>query len=370
MPQVSSSPRVLQVVLSLNPGGTERLVIELARRLRESIPMAVCCLDEPGAWAAQLMDSGVTVHALERRHGFDARVGRDVGRIAQAHRATVMHCHHYSPFVYGSIARLWGARCAVVFTEHGRLSDARPSLKRRAANVVLSRLPDRVFAVSQELRRHLVAEGFPADTVDVIYNGIDPDPDVDLTAGARIRHQFNISPNTLVIGSVGRLDPVKDLVSLITALVTIRRNHRAELVIVGDGSERARLEAAAVECGVAPFVHFVGYRSDAREWLAGCDVYVNSSISEGVSLTILEAMAASLPVIATNVGGTPEVLDSTCGILIPPRDPAAIAVALARLACDSRLRAELGRAARKRVEERFTLERMIHEYSGVYRAVA
>jgi glycosyltransferase involved in cell wall biosynthesis len=215
-----------------------------------------------------------------------------------------------------------------------------------------------------------VAEGFPAQAVDVIYNGIDPDPDIDVAAGTRIREQFNISPNTLVIGSVGRLDPVKDLVSLITALVTIRRDHPAELVIVGDGSERARLEAAAVECGVAPFVHFVGYRSDAREWLAGCDVYVNSSISEGISLTILEGMAASLPVIATNVGGTPEILDSTCGILVPPRDPLAIAAALARLACDSRLRAELGRAARKRVEERFTLERMIHQYSSVYRAVA
>jgi glycosyltransferase involved in cell wall biosynthesis len=357
------------VVLSLNAGGTERLVIELARRLCNVIPMAICCLDDQGDWASELKASGVMVQAIRRRPGFDIHAGRELRRIAQDHRATIMHCHHYSPFVYGSVARMWGSACRIVFTEHGRLSDAPPSLKRRAANFVLSRFADRVFAVSAELRQHLIEEGFRPRAVDVIYNG------VDVGVGARgaprrIRQELGISPDALVVGSVGRLDPVKDLRTLVFATAQLRRSHPTELVIIGDGPERAHLEAAAAERGLERAVHFLGYRSDAREWLAGCDVYVNSSVSEGVSLTILEAMTAGLPVIATSVGGTPEILDSTCGMLVPPRDPQAIADALLQLAREPQRRVQLGRAARRRVEERFTLDRMIQQYSDVYRMVA
>ena len=365
-----AGPRVLQVVLSLNPGGTERLVIELTRRLCDVIPMAVCCLDEAGEWAAALTRAGVTVESLRRQQGFDARLGLDVRRIARAHRASLMHCHHYSPFVYASLARMSGAKCRVVYTEHGRLSDAQPSLKRRAANVLFSRFADRVFAVSDDLRRHLVEEGFSPQAVNVIYNGIDVGPRVNGTTSNRIREQLNLSPSALIIGSVGRLDPVKDIGTLLAATAHARRNLPAELIIIGDGPERSRLEAAAVENGLEQHVHFLGYRSDARDWLGACDVYVNTSVSEGISLTILEAMAARLPVIATQVGGTPEIIDSTCGILVPVRDAQAVAGALVQLARDPQRRRQLGHAARTRVEERFTLERMIQQYCDVYRAVA
>jgi L-malate glycosyltransferase len=365
-----ATPRVLQVVLSLNPGGTERLVIELTRRLCDVIPMSVCCLDEAGEWATALTQAGVRVESLGRHEGFDARLGLGVRRIARAHHASVMHCHHYSPFVYGSLARISGAKCRMVFTEHGRLSDAQPSLKRRAANVFFSRFADRVFTVSEDLRRHLVQEGFSADAVGVIYNGIDVGPRGNGAASNRIREQLNVSPSALIVGSVGRLDPVKDLGTLLKAMADIRRNHSAELIMIGDGPERGRLQASAVENGLEHHVHFLGYRSDAREWLAACDVYVNTSVSEGISLTILEAMAAGLPVIATRVGGTPEILDATCGILVPVRDPQAVAAALVQLAREPERRRQLGHAARVRVEERFTLERMIQQYCDVYRAVA
>jgi glycosyltransferase involved in cell wall biosynthesis len=258
----------------------------------------------------------------------------------------------------------------LVFTEHGRLSDAPPSVKRRVANVLLSRFADRVFAVSADLRRHLIGEGFSARAVDVIYNGVDISSKGDAAAASRIRHELHIPPSTLVIGSVGRLDPVKDLRTLLAATAEVRRTHPVALVVIGDGPERTSLEAAAVECGLEQHVHFLGYRSDARDWLAGCDVYVNSSISEGVSLTILEAMAAGVPVVATRVGGTPEILDSTCGMLVPPRERQALAGAIVELAGDPVRRSQLGRAARTRVEERFTLDRMIQQYRDVYRAVA
>ena len=140
--------------------------------------------------------------------------------------------------------------------------------------------------------------------------------------------------------------------------------------MIGDGSERAGLEALTRESGAHSLVRFLGHREDARDLLAGCDLYVNSSISEGISLTILEAMAARLAVVATRAGGTPEILDPTCGRLVPVRDPEALGAALTTLGGNPALRTALGRAARARVEERFTLDRMVAQYRDAYYAVA
>jgi glycosyltransferase involved in cell wall biosynthesis len=361
-------PNVLQVVLSLNPGGTERLVVELVKRLRPELSMAVCCLDEEGTWGEGLRHDDVSVVALRRREGFRPQLGRAIARAAAQHRARVIHCHHYSPFVYASIARLWAPHLKIVFTEHGRLSDAGPSPKRRTANRVLAHAPRTVVTVSSELKQHLVAEGFPTDKVNVIYNGIDVGPLPDAAERARVRQQLGVDERTIVIGTVARLDPVKDLQTLVRAVGAPQAHRPVMLLVIGDGPERARIEATATEAGVATSVRFLGHRDDARDVLAGCDVYANSSISEGISLTILEAMAAGLPVIATQVGGTPEIVDASCGRLVPARDPESLAATLSELAVNASLRSTLGRAARARVEQQFTLDRMIAEYRDAYYA--
>jgi len=364
----SDRPNVLQVVLSLNPGGTERLVVELVKRLRPELSMAVCCLDEEGSWGEGLRQDDINVVALRRREGFRPQLGRAIARAAAQHGARVVHCHHYSPFVYASIARLWAPHLKIVFTEHGRLSDAGPSPKRRTANRVLAHAPRTVVTVSSELKQHLVAEGFPNDKVNVIYNGIDVGPLPEASARARVRQQLGLDDRTIVIGTVARLDPVKDLQTLVRALGAPGAERPMTLLVIGDGPERVGIEAAAREAGVDPFVRFLGHRDDARDLLAGCDMYANSSISEGISLTILEAMAAGLPVVATRVGGTPEIVDASCGRLVPSRDPATLAATLSEVAADASLRCQLGRAARARVEQRFTLDRMIAEYRDAYYA--
>jgi glycosyltransferase involved in cell wall biosynthesis len=361
-----SQPRVLQVVLSLNPGGTERLVVELAKRLNAEIPTMVCCLDEAGGWAGELEVRGIGVTALRREPGFRPALGRAIADAVGRHSAALIHAHHYSPFVYSCIARLWRPGVQVIFTEHGRLSDSLPSSKRRLANLVLARIPRNVYAVSEDLKQHLVGEGFTREGVRVIYNGIDVGPLPDAAARTSARGTLDVPDAALMIGTIARLDPVKDLGVLIQAVAQLIRRKPAALVVVGDGPERQRLEHLAAELNAASHVRFLGHRDDARRWLAGCDVYVNSSISEGVSLTILEAMAAGLPVIATHVGGTPEVVDDSCGRLIRSRDPAALTAALLELADQPRLRRELGLAARRRVEARFAIENMVREYRDVY----
>ena len=179
--------RVLQVVLSLNPGGTERLVVELVRRLNRDIPMAVCCLDTPGAWASQITACGVEVRSLGRRPGFRPMLGRTIAAMARAVGANVLHCHHYSPFVYGCLSRAFRPASRVVYTEHGRLSDEPASRKRRLANRALAPWANAVFAVSRELGEQMMSEGFAPSSVETIYNGIDVGEPVTTTARAQAR---------------------------------------------------------------------------------------------------------------------------------------------------------------------------------------
>ncbi len=358
--------RVLQVVLSLGAGGTERLVIEIVRRLRQDMPMAVCCLDQEGSWGHALKGEGLDVVALERTAGFRPSLGVRIGEVAARHGVNVVHCHHYSPFVYACVARLLHPSLRIVFTEHGRLSDAPPSSKRKLANRLLSRLPHQVYAVSGDLREHIVAEGFPAGQVGVIYNGIDIGPLPTPADRTRVRAQLGIPDGTFVVGTIARLDPVKDLTVLVRAMADVNRTVPAQLLVIGDGDERQTLEQAAAAADGGVSTRFLGHRDDARTILAACDAYANSSISEGVSLTILEAMAAGLPVVATRVGGTPEVVDASCATLVPSRDHEAMAAALLEFARDAGRGAALGRAGRQRVEVRFTLDRMVREYRDAY----
>lgn len=363
----SVTPRVLQVVLSLAPGGTERLVIEISKRIHPALHTTVCCLDEPGAWASELEEAGIEVIALRRRPGFHPSLGRRIGDVAEASGATVLHCHHYSPFVYGCLAGLTRPGLRLVYTEHGRLSDAPTSSKRKLVNRLLVRCPADIAVVSQELRDYLAMGGFPADRVNVIYNGIEPGPEPKATDRHRARGALGLPASAVVFGTVARLDPVKDLITLIEAFEIAHLNvPNSVLVIVGNGSERAALEARARALGISSHVRLVGMRSDVRALLPAFDAYVNSSISEGVSLTILEAMAAGLPVVATRVGGTPEVVIDGTGVLVPPRHPAALASALVELARSSECGIDMGRAGRRRVLTTFSLDRMVDDYVRAY----
>jgi glycosyltransferase involved in cell wall biosynthesis len=356
----------MQLVLSLSPGGTERLVIEICRQLAGRVQSMVCCLDEPGGWAAELEGLHVPVVALGRQPGFQPSLAVQIARLIKANDIDVVHCHHYSPYVYGLIAaRLANVR--LVFTEHGRLSDAAPSRKRRLVNPLLSMLGGRVCAVSADLKRHMVTEGFPARRVEVVYNGIEPGHRPTSIERHGAREALGVPGGAFVTGTVGRLDPVKNLAAMLRAHALLVEHHPASrAVIVGDGPERGALEALAAELGIADSVIFTGYRSDVRALMAAFDVYVNTSTYEGVSLTILEAMAASVPVIATPVGGNPEVIiDQETGLLVPAR-ARAIADAISLLWLDPRRRRLMGDAGRWRVIRHFSIARMVDDYASLY----
>lgn len=367
---MSVPPRVMHVALSLSPGGAERLVVELSRRLQPQAPASICCLDEGGAWADDARAAGIEVFELKRQPGFHPGLGLRVADLARRSGATVLHCHQYSPFVYGTMAGLRRRGLRIIFTEHGRLSDAPPSRKRRLANRLLGWRPDMIVAVSAELREHMVAEGFCASRVRVIHNGIDPGVAPTDAARVRARRDLQVSDDAFVVGTVARFDPVKRLDVFVEAFAAVHRQvPEATLVMVGGGPEERRLrDLAAAHC-VGGAVVFTGIRHDARALLPALDVYVNTSDSEGMSLTLLEAMAAARPVVATRVGGTPEVIASSVdGLLVPPSDAHEVAEAIVALRHDARARAALGTAARARVVASFSLDRMARRYLAAYQS--
>ena len=363
----AGAPRVLHVVLQLDPGGTERLVVELATRLRQRMSMAVCCLDAPGAWAAQLESVGVPVVALHRAPGFRPALAFKLARLVRQLDIDVLHCHHYSPFVYGRLAAWLRPACRIIYTEHGRLSDAPPSRKRRLVNPFLTAGVHELVSVSHDLRSYLLTEGMPS-RMRVVWNGIDPGEEPSPLSRRAARAELGADAAAFVVASVARLDAVKDLSTLIRAVAIARVTAPAlRLVIIGDGAERAQLADVVRRERVSDGVQFMGHRDDSRTLLAGADVYANSSTSEGISLTILEAMAARLPVVATRVGGTPEVvLDGETGRLVAARDPAAMAAALVEFSQNRAAAGAMGEAGRDRVWQHFTIDRMVDHYADMY----
>jgi glycosyltransferase involved in cell wall biosynthesis len=327
----------------------------------------VICLDEAGAWAPTLAESGVSVYALHREPGFQPRLAQRIASLARAHGARILHCHQYSPYVYGRLAALATPGLSAILTEHGRISDTPASQKRRWANRILALRPSPMYAVSHELRRQMISEGFPDSELRVIYNGIDPAPPGAVTKEAA-RRAIGIPTATPVIGTAGRLDPVKDYGTLIEAFARVREHMPAAmLVLIGDGPQRDSLERMVAARELQAFVRLTGHRDDVRRLLPAFDLYVNSSISEGISVTILEAMAAAVPVLATRVGGTPEIIEADVnGLLVPSRDPGAMAALITTALSSPSLRTRMGDAGRTCVRTRFTLDRMVGDYERAY----
>lgn len=360
---------VLHIVLSLEPGGTERLVVQMSNRLSESgFTVHVCCLDTVGALRSDLAPC-VTVHEVRRPGRFDPRVAWRIANLATSVGAGIIHCHQYTPFVYGSLAAILLPSVRLISTEHGRLSGTSLSTTRRRVNRVLSRVKGQQFAVSEELRQFMIREGYSPRRVNVIHNGVKLGPTPSPMSRLAARRSLGVADGSFVVGTTARFDPVKDLETLIVATGLAARTLPAvQLVLIGDGQERSALQKAAAASG-ANRVQFAGYLSHARELLPAFDVFANTSTSEGISLAILEAMAAQVAVVATAVGGTPEIIrDRQDGWLVPPRSPTAVAEALAFLGSNVGTRLALAGAGRVRVHEAFSFDRMLAAYIQAYRS--
>jgi L-malate glycosyltransferase len=364
------SPRVVHVVLDLTIGGMQHLVEQMLRTPPVGFEASCLCLDEVGTLGDALLGDGFDVHPLGREPGVDLRLPGRIAAFARSRGSRLIHCHQYTPWFYGILARLFRPSLRVIFTTHGRSYPDLPSPKRRTFNACMGPLTDRITAVSPATAEALCqVEGFPRLRVEVVYNGVRDD--ALRAAGDRpaLRAALDLPPDAFCFALACRFDPVKGLDGLIRALRrVVDQCPAARLVLIGDGELRSGLEALIRGLDLGGHVLLPGFRSDVPRWLGAADAFVLSSLDEGTSVSLLEAMAAGLPCIATRVGGNPLVVrHGETGLLVEPRDEAALAAAMLRLARDPVLRQEMGRKGRQRFQERFAWNGMLDRYAQMYR---
>lgn len=364
-------PTICQVVHSLRVGGAERLAVQLARGLAVPFRFVFVTLDEAGPLGETLERAGIPVATLLRRPGLDLSCAHRLACLLRAERVDLVHAHQYTPFVYSALARSLGGDQPILFTEHGRHFPDAPKRKRILANRFLLQSHDRIVGVGQAVRAALIQnEGFAPHRVAVIPNGIDETRFLDRASQREtMRRRLGLPDSVPVLIQVARLDPLKDHATALRAFARLRHRHpTAVLLLVGEGPEEPAIREQIVRLGLDGSVRLLGLRTDIPELLAVADVALLSSLSEGVPLSLLEAMAASLPIVATAVGGTPAVVEpGQTGWLVPPGDSEALAGALGRVLDDPLQAARMGRRGCDRVRAEFTEARMQTRYAQFYR---
>jgi glycosyltransferase involved in cell wall biosynthesis len=357
--------RIVHQLLSGDVAGGQLVALRLAECAAAAghEPLVVSPTDGPALERARA--AGIETRVVTLGRSLDVGAARRYAQVLREEGADVLHTHtHLAGNVLGRVA---GQLARVPVVAHMHIENVfRGDRVGRALQIGLddasARLCARILAVSEATRRSLVRQGYPRRRLEVVYNGVEP---------ARAEPLRLVDRPTIL--HVGRLAPVKGQLELIRALPRVEG---AAAVLVGvdlerSGAYRRELEAEAGRLGVLERVVFAGHRDDVPRLLAGCDVLALPSHAEGLPLVVLEAMAQSRPVVATPVGGTPElVADGETGLLVPAGDPAALAEALQALLLDRELAGRLGAAGRTRVEERFSADAMCRRVLEIYADLA
>ncbi len=364
-------PVIAQVLHRLYLAGAEVLSADLARNLSDRFRFVFICLDAIGLLGDQLIAEGFEVLNLKRHPGIDWSVARCMGNLVRGRRIALLHAHQYTPFFYAAAGRRL-MRTPILFTEHGRHYPDQRKIRRVLANKLLLRRCDRVTSVGRFVKQSLVDyEGFPAHRIETVYNGVDIDRfdwkgNQELRGAAR--RALELPPDQQVVLQVARFHPVKDHQLAVRAFArVVSKNKRAVLLLAGAGAGREAIEDLVQALGINDHVRFLGVQSDIPQIMAAADVFMLSSLSEGISVTLLEAMASGLPVAATDVGGNGEVVvEGKTGVLSPRGNAEMLSKNLMALLDNVNMRISMGQAAQQRVRKCFAQEQMHSRYATLY----
>jgi len=344
--------RVLYLVDAVtdDAAGAERYVMALAQSMpRERYEVYLCTTRfASGRFLDDLRDSGVRHIDLARSGRFDvAPLGRLL-RLLRRERIDVIHAHKFGSNIWASVLGRLARVPAIVSHEHSWSYEGQPE-RRLTDRFVIGKLSDAFVAVSEADRARMISleHVAPAKTAVIPTAYL---PREDVPAGD-VRAELGIEPGVPIVGALGILRPQKALDVLIDAFVILRRSRpETRLVLAGSGESEVELRAYVTELGLDDVVHFLGHRNDADSVWQAFDVAAMSSDFEGMPVAAFEAMANGVPLVATRVGGLPEVIeDGVSGLLVPRRDPQALADAIGRLLDDPDLRARIAAAGRERV---------------------
>lgn len=367
-----STTRILFVNHSLGMGGIETMIVDMVRLLpADQFSPEVAIFESGGILEQTLIERGIPVHHLHKRAGIDGGLFLRLRRLLKERNIRVVHSHNFSAWLYSSIAARSLGNILHIHTEHSGVGALR---RRHAVERWLSRITPYVVAVSKHVHQVMIDDiGISPRRVKLIQNGVNTGRFApNIAVRCIMRQTLGLGDNDIAIGIIARLAPVKNHTHLLRAFARIldAGQTRAQLMVIGDGAERQALEALSTQLGIASRTRFMGERRDTEALLNALDIYVLSSLSEGMNLTLLEAMSAGLPIVATAVGGNGEMVeDGKTGFLVPLSDVDAMISRLNQLMNDPSLRLKLGTAARASAIGRFDERVMIDAYLSLYRNV-
>ncbi|MFY9413268.1 MAG: glycosyltransferase [Tepidanaerobacteraceae bacterium] len=355
--------RVLHVLTDTNIGGAGRYLFNLLSHRGDSPFEIIVACPGGGELERQLRDKGIKVYTLQGGES-SAKLGhiKRIRQIISREKVDIVHTH---ASLAGRIAgKLSG--CKVVMTRHGMGRGENGPAKRLITRIISKFFTDRIISISRAVKIDLIDSGVPADMISTIYNGIDLSKFADIKG--TLREKLGLSPEIPVVGIVARLVPEKGYEYAINAFYHVLKVFpSARLVIVGDGPLEESLKEMCARLGITDNVAFMGYRPDVESLEADFDVFVLPSISEGLGLALLEAMALGKPAVATETGGIPEVIKHEAnGMLVPPGNDKYLAEAIIKVLSDKELAKSLGLAAQKTVFERFSSRTMIEKVEKLY----
>nr|WP_242836758.1 glycosyltransferase family 4 protein [Desulfotomaculum nigrificans] len=369
-----SKIKVLHVVRPA-AGGMKNHLLDLVRLTDKTrYEVTVACPPGSQMWN-DLVKLGINTLPIslvgELSPGKDYAAVRTLTKYLHKSETMILHAHSSKGALVGRLAAIIARTPVVIFTAHNSIFyEEWPRWKKKLFATVerfLARFTDRIITVSEALKQELIEqENIPAKQLTTIYNGIDTDKFSAQVDTLAIRKSLNIPELGPVIGTIARLAPQKG-VSYFLKSASLLKEYQANFLVVGDGPLRQDLEQEAAELGLQNRVTFAGRRENIAEILAAIDIFVLPSVTEGLPLTILEAMAAGKPVVATRVGGIPEAIqEGKTGIVVPPKDPEALAVALAGLLGERERAVRMGINGQKFVQEKFGVAGMVNRTMELY----
>lgn len=369
-------PLIAHIIHMLDIGGMENGVVNLINNIDPNrYRHVVICLTNFTDFRLRIQQPSVQVFALNKKEGKDLFVYVKLWWLLRKIKPDIVHTRNFAALEGQVCAFLAGVACRI-HGEHGwNMGDLRDgSWKRRSMRKLLKVFVGHYIALSKHIETYLKEQiNISPIKISQIYNGVN----TEQFSPANERHTYlpvnvHSSSEVVVIGTVGRMQPIKDQLTLVRAFLWLLEaipevRQRLRLVLIGDGPLRAQAAVLIKEAGAEDLVWMPGYREDVANILQGLDIFVLPSLAEGVSNTILEAMASRLPVIATRVGGNPELVeDDVTGMLVPSADPVKMAEALRAYVLNADVMLRHGLASRKRVENAFSLARMVEAYVSVY----
>jgi glycosyltransferase involved in cell wall biosynthesis len=371
VPLKSKRPRVLLFTDSFSRGGTERQFVRLVKSLdRSQYDLTIACLHRRGQLLSEAESTGIPIVEFPINSLYNFRAAQLFAQLVRFLRREQIQIVHAFDF-YTSLFAVPAARVAgvpVVLASRRELLHLRNPWQQQAIRVAC-RLATGVVVNSRAACNDVIGpESAIRNRVELLPNCIDLREFEPRLSSAEVRRELGVSPNSIVIAALGNLRPEKDLETfLLAARHILDVIPSAEFLLIGDGPERDRLKQTVDELHLTKQVYFLSDRSDVADLLGAIDILVMSSSTESFPNAILEAMAVGRPVVATNVGGIPELVEEgQTGFLVPVRDPTAIADRVLCLYRDSDRRQRMGRAARARVESNFTVEDIVARLDGIY----